>query len=591
MTIGSTVEYRPNSFGFYLLKLVRLRWLIFITGFRHAKPLRKLLYLAFGILILAAILGTYLLTGYLLGLLNSPAIKESGINLDTLVNSIPPLVISGAFMGILLLSFGLLLQALYLAMDMDFLLSAPIPIRAIFLTKLLQAILPNVILIMIFGLPVLFRLGVTNGYNILYFIMACVVLVFLSLTAAGISSILVMAVVHFLPAKRVAEILTFVGAIFFMVCSQLGNLTGVSSGLLTPEKVTRGAQVLSNLNNIWFPLAWGGRGLVDIGEGRWLSGLFFLALTLGLAGSIFWLALNLAERLYHSGWSSIRVSIQPKKNHHFVIHIARDIKHATIFRRILPPQVWAILNKDFISLRRDLRNTSRMVMPLIMGIVFMVMMLRAGGKPPSGMEKAPELLVNLMQSAEVYGSMLIPMFVGSTLILNLALISFSIEGKSYWIMKASPVTAQKQLIAKFLASYLPSLIVSWIFLFISILLKGVPLSIVLYDLFVSALILAGLNGIMLSIGVCGANPYWDDPRHITTTLTDITGIMVTIAYFLVTVLAFFSPLVGQQWIGISEGTGQLAGLLMGSVTSLLCMVLPLFQVKGRVYRIGEETEG
>ena len=52
-------------------------------------------------------------------------------------------VLGGAFLGILLTSFGVLLQALYLAGDMDFLLSAPIPMRAVFLTKLLQAILPN----------------------------------------------------------------------------------------------------------------------------------------------------------------------------------------------------------------------------------------------------------------------------------------------------------------------------------------------------------------------------------------------------------------------------------------------------------------
>jgi len=49
---------------------------------------------------------------------------------------------------------GVLLQALYLSNDMDFLLAAPIPIRAVFLTKLLQAVLPNFILVMLIGLPV-----------------------------------------------------------------------------------------------------------------------------------------------------------------------------------------------------------------------------------------------------------------------------------------------------------------------------------------------------------------------------------------------------------------------------------------------------
>jgi ABC-2 type transport system permease protein len=587
MTVQLSTGYPSNSFWFYLLKLIRLRWLISITGFKRAKPLRKLLYIVFGILILVALVGTYLLTSYILGLVKSPEVIESGINLDALIKTIPPLIISGAFLGILMFSFGVLLQALYLANDMDFLLSSPIPIRAIFLTKLMQAILPNLILVMIFGLPVLFSLGASNGYNILYFILTFVVLVFLSLAAAGIASILVMVTVHFLPAKRVAEILALIAAIFFMVLSQLGNLTGVSSDSLTYEQVVKSAQALSNFNNVWSPLTWGGWSLVELGEGHWVSGIAFLSLALGLAGGLFWLALNAAEHLYYSGWASLRASVQPRNNHHTVNKFKRKSAFTGFFRRILSSQVWGILSKDFISLRRDLRNTSRMVMPLIMGIVFMVMMLRSNTHPSTGIGDTPELLVNLLQSAQVYRSMLVPLFVGSLLILNLALIAFSIEGRSYWILKTSPVNANKQLIAKFLIAFLASLAISWIFLLISLFLNSVPSPIVLYDLFASAFILAGLTGIVLSIGVRGANLYWDDPRHITTTLTDITGIAVTIAYLLGVSLLFLAPTIGLSFLGISEGIGWLAGLSIGGIGTSLCAILPLVQVKQRVYRIGE----
>ena len=53
------------------------------------------------------------------------------------------MILSALFVGTLLTSFGVLLQAMYLAGDMDFLLASPVPIRAVFIAKLLQAVIPN----------------------------------------------------------------------------------------------------------------------------------------------------------------------------------------------------------------------------------------------------------------------------------------------------------------------------------------------------------------------------------------------------------------------------------------------------------------
>jgi ABC-type transport system involved in multi-copper enzyme maturation permease subunit len=106
---------------------------------------------------------------------------------------------------------------------MDFLLSAPVPIRAVFVAKLLEAILPNLALIALIGLPVLFGLGLSSGYNILYYPLVILVMGMLALSAAGISSLLVMAIVRVVSPRRVAEILGFFGAILSIICSQSAN--------------------------------------------------------------------------------------------------------------------------------------------------------------------------------------------------------------------------------------------------------------------------------------------------------------------------------------------------------------------------------
>ncbi len=46
----------------------------------------------------------------------------------------------------------------------------------------------------------------------------------LALIASGLASLLVMGVVRIFPARRVAEVLGFIGAIATFICSQSGNL-------------------------------------------------------------------------------------------------------------------------------------------------------------------------------------------------------------------------------------------------------------------------------------------------------------------------------------------------------------------------------
>ena len=196
------------------------------------------------------------------------------------LDSVPVLVVSAAFLGILVTSFGVLLQALYLAGDMDFLLSAPVPIRAVFITKLLQAILPNFGLICLFALPVLFGLGASSGYNFLYYPLVLIVLAALALAAAGLSSLLVMVVVRIFPARRVAEVLGFVGAIISFACSQSGQLSRFSQ--FSAGQADQAILMATRFNTPWSPLSWAGRGIGGPGReavvtGGWLIDTFVRA--------------------------------------------------------------------------------------------------------------------------------------------------------------------------------------------------------------------------------------------------------------------------------------------------------------------------
>ena len=575
----------------YVWKLLRMRIVLQISAFRRAKLRRKIGMALLGLLFLAFLGFVFFLSWQLLKLLNNPEVVEYVGDMSALLNSVPVVLVSAAFIGILLTSFGVLLQALYLAGDMDFLLSTPIPIRAVFLSKLLQAILPNFSLICLFALPVLFGLGLAQGYNFLYYPLALIMLAALALAAAGISSLLVMLVVRVFPARRVAEVIGFVGATFSFLCSQSGNLARFNDP--TPEQGQQALQMLQRANAPWSPLAWAGRGLVGIGEANWLPGLGFTLLTLGLAGAIFYFALNTAERLYYTGWASMAVSKQRKKKAPAApTAIGRQSQALfaplkAFVEKSLPAPLRAIAIKDWVMMRRDLRNMSQLITPLIFGLVYAVMLLRGGGEAPPGRGEAPEWFMDVLSNAMVYSNVGLSLFVSWMLIGRLAGMGFSQEGKSYWLLKSSPVGVPQLIGAKFLVAYLPVLVISWGFLVIIWFMQAGSLGVLLFSLPVVALSIAGNAGINLAFGISGANMNWEDPRHMQNTSSGCLGTLVVMGYLPLSLVLFFGPAIGLQMVGLPESVGQVVGLVLGGAFSLAFAVVPLWLVRNKVPRLGE----
>ncbi|HVN53112.1 MAG TPA: hypothetical protein VMT46_02185 [Anaerolineaceae bacterium] len=570
-------------------KLFRLRWVLLITGFLRARRRRKIGMIVIFILVLAGLAGILALSIGALSLLRSPGLARV-VDLAPLYRIVPNLIFTSAFAGLLVTSFGVLLQALYLANDMDFLLASPIPMRAVFITKLVQAILPNFGLISLFGLPVLVGMGIANGYNFLYYVFLLVLLVTVALSAAGLSSLLVMGIVRIFPARRVAEVLAFFGAIISFLCSQSGQFTRTFNFPASRTSPDQAVSALSRIDVPWSPFAWAGNGLLDIAQGNWLPGLGLLLLFTALGFGIFIIALLSAERLYYSGWARIQVSARKKRAAPRASPAAGETplpaSRTFSLSGWIPAPIRAIVRKDWLMLRRDLRNMSQLVTPLLFGIIYSVTLFR--GKGPGGGEETPHQISFVLNNLLVYANIAISLFVGWSLQTRLAMMGFSQEGKSYWILKSSPLSSGRMVLAKYIVAYLPSLAIGWIFLILITLLQGAGLSILWFGLLVVGLCVAGSVGVNLAFGVSSANLNWDDPRRMMRGTAGCVAGLVSFAFLAFSLLLFFGPPVLFDFLKLPPTLGQIAGLAAGGLFSLACAVLPPRFVLDRVPRIGEE---
>jgi len=568
-----------------VLKLVLLRIRISYNSFRHARLRTKLrmifvwgFLLGFAYFILSA-------SRWVLGLLQSPKfVQYVSIDLHSILASIPALTLTALFVMTLLTSFGLLLQAMYLAGDMDFLLATPVPIRAVFIAKLLQAVLPNFALFSLFGIPILFGLGISNGYNVSYYLSAILLMIFLALAAAGISSLLVMLVVRVLPPRRAAEILGFVGAMSGLLCSQLGNFANSLGGDVNISG-TRLAGILLLSNVRWLPLNWAGQGLVALGESHWLAGGLLLAGTAAFASVVFLFAVVTAERWYYTGWARMQVVARKK--------VARPSRTERADNgigpqliRLLPKPVFAIVQKDFLTLRRDLRSLSQLVSPVIFGAIYTLYLLRGNGGPPAGRGDAPDWFIESFRLLRTYGNIGMSLFVGWMLLSRLAGMGFSHEGKNYWMLKAAPVRISHLLASKFIVAYAPTLGLGLVFLSIISIVQRLPFPVFAYGLLAVAMCLAGMTGILLSFGVAGANFTWEDPRRMNAGGMGCLGQIVSMLYLPISFGLFVAPLGFASFLDYPISYGYWIGLILGSMVTTACTIVPLWLVRKRVEHLG-----
>ncbi len=599
-------------------QLLYLRLLISLRGVRRAKLRKKIGYAFLVLLGLAMVAFAIFLTWGFIRLLTSPALQQAMqqqaeyAQLLSLFSTIPVVITSGAFLVLLLTSFGVLLQALYLAKDMDFLLAAPLPMRSVFLAKMIQSLLPNLALVSLFGVPILFGLGAAWKYSPVYYPLVIMVMLALALIASGLAALMVMAVVRVFPARRVAEVLGFIGAIATFVCSQSGNLMRFEQ--VSSDQAVQTLSMAGRFNQTWLPLTWAGRGLSAIGERNWVEGAGFLVLVFGASALVFWLSLAACERLYYSGWSSMQSVTKRKRPAGRRTRLATEATPARTaeggalvgealfasaqrteasqvkeswLQRLLPLAVLSLARKDSMVLRRDLRNLSQLVTPLIFGLMYGILLLRGGDDAFVGSGQAPEAVLSGLRSLSVFGSVLLSLFVSWSLVARLAGMGFSAEGVSYWLVKTAPVPPGQLIWAKFLVAYLPTLLLSGAYLVIISLLRTESLRLLPFSLPAVALIIAGDCGINLAFGIAGARLDWQDPRHMQRFSTGCLSALATLAYMGLSVVLFFGPALLAEMLSIRREWGLLVGLFLGGSLALASAILPPLLVKERVKHLGE----
>ena len=373
-----------------------------------------------------------------------------------------------------------------------------------------------------------------------------------ALAAAGLSSLLVLLIVNVFPARRVAEVPGFLGAVFPFICSQSGQFARFED--VSQDQAAQLVALVTRLNTPWSPLTRAGRGLVDLGEGHWLASAGFLAITLGLSALVFGAALTTAEKLYYTGWANIQRKTSKKKIRPTRRGSVRQQQVTRFFEARVPAAIRAILIKDYYVLRRDRRNMSQLVTPIILGLSMLIVGSQWGRnllRQRRGTRNFQPDHVQCFALLEYW---------------NLAICELDADTPPgrHWIfsggqklldIETAPVKASTLLAAKFFVAFLPATLFAWLFLLVMVVVCVNGLGSLWFSMPVAALNIAGNTGLNLMFGVLGANMGWDDPRHMMRGSVGCLGSLASFFYFPISLLFFFGPLLGLGLIDVLAVAG------------------------------------
>jgi len=590
------------------LRLMASRWRIAWNGIRRGARWRQLMVLlvalAVAFLAFVSLIMSYVITRVIVGVSDyrpEPA--------DVVVST----ALSGGMLLSLMVSFTVALAALFLSKDLDLLLSAPISRRAVFVSKLIGGLVPAHLVILGVTLVPLVGHGLAMAthtdyawahYDWSYYAAVGLALFLVPFLPVSIGAVAVVMIVRRISAHRLGEV---VGLIVVAMTLSIALVAGTARQLQQAITMRQLIAVLDRVRSPYSPAEWLAMAVAAAGRHEWDVSVGWFSLAIAVAAVAIVPLFAVSDRIYYEGWLHMQSTQQANQGRGggrlpwARVDRAADLSRASGAWRLLSAPTVALLRKDWRVIPRDLTSIAQVLAPLSVGVFFILQQLlypiRVGGSDVLDQAVTPILAMLSAAIASGIGAMIMGRF---------GLTAFSLEGRSYWVVKGAPISRRELVVAKFLVSYVPYLALGGlliVFLEVSRAISdarmmgapplaaitvGLDLGLLAYSLFVMAVVGAGVIAITLALGAARPNLRWDMPHEMLTPDVGCLSLVLYGAYAFVAGLTLGLPAAASRFTMIHRPELLwVAGLGLGLTLTALVVVGAYRLAVGEVDAIGE----
>jgi ABC-2 type transport system permease protein len=363
--------------------------------------------------------------------------------------------LAGKLLGLILVGFFSLLflsniitalSSFFLARDLDLLVAAPVDWLTLYGAKLLETGVNASWMVVLMAIPMFAAFGVAyHGGPLFPLIVAAVFVPFL-LVPAVVGSAITLLLVNIFPARRTRDILSVIAVL------AAGGIV-LLFRIVRPERLARPegfrslmefVTILRTPTSPFLPSEWVQRSVLGWLSYRpdWVS----MYLLWSTAGAAFVLGALLHRRLYLLGFSKAQESGQRS---------ARESATSRTWHRALRPL--GILRRELVlkELRLFFRDTTQWSQLILLAVLVVVYVFNIKYLPLRG-EGITFFLVNVIP----FLNLVLAGFVLASIAARFIFPSVSLEGRTLWLLRSSPMPVRDLLWAKFWVGTTPLLLLA-----------------------------------------------------------------------------------------------------------------------------------
>ncbi len=423
------------------------------------------------------------------------------------------------------------LSTFFLARDLDLVQSTPVRQSAFFYARLLTTTMNSSWMVLFFSLPVFAAYGSVFGGGMTLYVWVAAILPLFLVIPASTGCLITHVLVRFLPARRIRDVLLFLGLFGFILMYFLFRFSQPER-LVHPESFGNFMQFLSAMetpSSLFLPSNWSAEILAGSLFQRDTDQGFFFALLASYALFLPLAAHYVCSALYLDGWSKAQESRQGRRHRPLLDWLLDSVT------RPFPVIIRALMLKDMKTFLRDTTQWSQLFLLIALIVVYLYnfKVLPLDRSPmPAGTIRTVVAFANLGLAG----------FVLSAIAMRFAFPAVSLEGKAFWLLQTSPIALRSLLWSKFWVNFLPLLCLGELLIFLSNLMLKVPPWMMALSLITIFLIAFGVTTIGVGLGALYPNFNYENAAEIPTSFGGAISMMLSVGFIAVVVIVEAWPI-------------------------------------------------
>jgi ABC-2 type transport system permease protein len=500
------------------------------------------------------------------------------------VAEIGPLL-AGKLMGLMLVSFlGILmlsniitaLSSFFLAKDLDLLVSGPVDWLRLYGAKLLETVIASSWMVALLAVPMFAAYGVAYKGGWLFGPFAALVMVPFLVIPSALGSALTLVLVNVFPARRSRDILSVIAVI------AAGGIV-LLFRLVRPEKLARPegfrslvefVSVLRTPTSPLLPSHWVKNSVMGMlaGAPDWLAValLWTTAAAFVVGGAL------LHRSLYLTGYSKAQESGQ---------RAARAGKPTALLMYLLRP--FGALKRELLmkELRLFFRDTTQWSQLILLAVLVVAYVFNVKFLPVTG-----EGISSLLRNVIPFLNLVLSGFVLASIAVRFIFPGVSLEGRTLWLLRSSPMAVRDLLWAKFWVGTAPLLVLALGIVGVTDYLLQVSGFIFLVSIFTITMITFAVSGLAIGFGTLFPQFETENAAQIPTSFGGLLFMMTSIGVIGAVVVLEARPVYGvlaEREAGTVGGTSAVEMILGFGGAAVLCLAATMVPIRIALRRLQE----